>query len=228
MSPNTSLATKPAHPAATACGLAIALFAAPAFLAVFRYIGGENRSDAQVVWREISLLLIVALLLWLIRSWEGLPLSSIGLHVERLDRSLLRGCLLAVLMLLVTVGLYLLLQRLGIQLGKDSPGAFHPSLPVVAFVMLRAGIAEEIFYRGYAIERLKSLTGNAWVAGVVPLVMFAAAHYRQGAGGIIAAFILGGIMTLFYMKFCDLIANMAGHSFADLALNVGLPLLGGG
>lgn len=213
---------------ATTCGLAIALFAAPVFLAGFRYFDGENRSDSQVVVREIGVLLLVALLLWLIRSWENLPLSSIGLHAERLGRSLLRGLLLAVLMLVLTVGLYLLLKRLGIQLGEDRPGAFHPSLPVVAFIMLRAGIAEEIFYRGYAIERLQSLIGKPWVAGLVPLIMFSLAHYRQGMGGIIAAFILGGFMTFFYMKFRDLIANMTGHSLADLVLNVGLPLMGGG
>ena len=120
-----------------------------------------------------------------------MPLSSIGLHAERLGRSLLRGCLLAVLLLILTVGLYLLLKQFGIHLGEDKPGAFYPSLPVTAFVILRAGIAEEIFYRGYAIERLKSLTGNAWVAGLVPLVTFAAAHYRQDMGGMIAAFALG-------------------------------------
>lgn len=228
MTTSTSSAGKSAHPVATACGLAIALFAAPAFLAGFRYISGESRSDAQVVVREIGVLLIVALLLWLIKIRETLPLSSIGLHADRMGRSMLRGCLLALLMLLVTVGLYFLLKRLGIHLGESTPGAFHPSLPVVTFIMLRAGIAEEIFYRGYAIERLQCLTGKLWVAGLVPLILFAIAHYRQGLGGIISAFVLGGIMTLFYMKFRDLIANMAGHSLCDLALNVGLPLLGGG
>ena len=35
-------------------------------------------------------------------------------------------------------------------------------------------------------------------------------------------------MTLFYLKFRDLVANLVGHSLCDLALNVGLPLLGAG
>ena len=209
-------------------GLAIALFAGPIFLAAYRDIGGESRSDGQVMTREIGVLLIVALLLWLIRSWESLPVGSIGLHADRVGRSLLRGCLLALVVLLVTVGLYFSLQALGVHLGKDSPGAFHPSLPVVAFIMLRAGVAEEICYRGYAIERLQNLTGKAWLAGLLPLLVFAIAHYRQGLGGIIAAFVLGGIMTLFYMRYRDLVANIVGHSAADLALNVGLPLVSGG
>ncbi|MBS0388586.1 MAG: CPBP family intramembrane metalloprotease [Proteobacteria bacterium] len=213
---------------ATMVGLAIALFAGPIFLAAYRAIGGESRSDGQVMMRELGVLLIVALLLWLIKSWESLPLGSIGLQADRVGRSALRGGLLALLLLVVTVGLYFLLRGLGIHLGKESPGAFHPSLPVVAFIMLRAGIAEEICYRGYAIERLQGLTGKAWLAGLLPLLVFAIAHYRQGMGGIIAAFVLGGIMTIFYMRYRDLVANIVGHSVADLVLNVGLPLAGAG
>jgi membrane protease YdiL (CAAX protease family) len=207
--------------------LAIALFAAPAFIAAYRYFSGENRSNAQVVGRELGLFLLVGLLLWVIRSRERLPWNSIGLHADRLARSAWRGCLLAVLMLVVTVGLYLVLQRFGIHLGENSSGAFHPSLPVVTLVMFRAGIAEEIFYRGYAIERLRSFTGNAWLAALLPLLVFALAHYRQGVGGIVAAFILGGIVTLFYVRYRDLVANIVGHTLAHLALNVGLPLVSG-
>jgi hypothetical protein len=61
----------------------------------------------------------------------------------------------------------------------------------------------------------------------VPLVIVAAAHYRQGRGGIVAALILGGLFTIFYLKFRDLIANIIGHFLADFVLNVILPLLTG-
>jgi hypothetical protein len=62
--------------------------------------------------------------------------------------------------------------------------------------------------RGYAIERLQSLAGNKMLAALLPLTVFAVAHYRQGPGGIIAAFVLGGVFTVFYMKFRDLLANI--------------------
>jgi uncharacterized protein len=220
--------TKPQHPVATGCGLAIALFAIPAFVAGYRLVNGESRSDLQVVVREIAILVIVALLLWLVKTQESLPLTSVGLHLERWGRSVLRGCVLALATLLVTIGLYFLLRQFGIHLGESAGGSFHPSLWVVTLVTLRAGIAEELFYRGYAVERLQSLTGNTWLAGIIPLMVFAAAHYRQGLGGIIAAFVLGGIATLFYLKFRDLIANATGHTLADFVLNVALPLLSGG
>jgi membrane protease YdiL (CAAX protease family) len=94
--------------------------------------------------------------------------------------------------------------------------------------MLRAGVAEEIFYRGFAIERLQSLTGSKLLAALVPLTIFAVSHYRQGLGGIVAVFVLGGILTAFYMRFRDLLANITAHFLGDFVLNVMLPLVSGG
>jgi membrane protease YdiL (CAAX protease family) len=128
-------------------------------------------------------------------------------------------------LLVVTVGLYLLLPKVGLHIGDSARNAFQPALWVVALAVLRAGVVEELFYRGFAIERLKSLSRNSWVASLVPLVAFAAAHYRQGLGGIVSAAILGGLLTIFYLKFRDLVANMAAHFFVDFVLNVGIPLV---
>jgi membrane protease YdiL (CAAX protease family) len=215
------------RPLATACGLAIALLGAPTFVALYRLMTGENHSDVQIVVRNSGLFLLAGFLLWLVRTQEDLPLTSIGLHVDRVRRSLLRGSLLAVAALVLTVGLYLLLQQFGVHLGGGTE-SFHPSLWVVTLTMLRAGVVEEIFYRGYAIERLEAMTRSKWLAGLAPLVLFAAAHYSQGVGGILAAFVLGGMFTVYYMRFRDLIANITGHFLADFVLNVGLPLLAGG
>jgi len=215
------------HRAATFAGLAIALFAIPAFTALYRAITGEIRSNWQVVGRDFGILLLVGVLLLMVKRWERLPLSTIGLRVDGVRTSLLRGLWLAAIVLAVTVGLYLLLRAAGVQLGEDHGNPFHPSLWVVTLSMLRAGVAEEIFYRGFAIERLQSLTGSKLLAGLLPLMIFAASHYRQGVGGIIAAFVLGGILTAAYMKFRDLLANITAHFGADFVLNVILPLVGG-
>jgi membrane protease YdiL (CAAX protease family) len=217
-----------ARRSATIAGLAIALLAGPAFTLAYRLLSGENHSNLQVVARELGIFVLVGVLLWIVTRREMLPLTSIGLRTDRLGRSLLRGLVLAVVTLGVTVGLYLLLRQFGIRLGEGSGGdRFHLALWVVVLIMLRAGIAEEIFYRGYAIERLQSLTGSRWLAALVPLVVFAAAHYRQGLGGIIAAFVLGGIFTAFYVRYRDLLANITAHFLGDFVLNVVLPLLGG-
>ena len=213
--------------APTFVGLAIALFALPVFMAAYRALMGENHSNGQVLGRECAIFLLVGLLLWIVKRWELLPLTSIGLRVDRVRTSLLRGLGLAMIVLIVTVGLYLLLRAAGIRLGEDRGGVFRPSLWVVTLSMLRAGVAEEIFYRGFAIERLQSLTGSRLLAALVPLTVFAASHYRQGLGGIVAAFVLGGILTAFYLKLRDLMANITAHFLADFVLNVVLPLVSG-
>jgi membrane protease YdiL (CAAX protease family) len=213
------------HPFASYCGLTIALLGAPAFAAIFRVLTGESHSNLQVIGREIGVFLMAAVLLWIVKAQEQLPLSSIGVQFDRLARSLTRGLALGVVLLVVTVGLYLLLPKVGLHVGDSKRSLFQPSLWVVALVALRAGIVEELFYRGFAIERLKSLSASSWVASLVPLVAFAAAHYRQGPGGIVAAAILGGLLTVFYLKFRDLVANMTAHFLVDFVLNVGIPLV---
>jgi membrane protease YdiL (CAAX protease family) len=215
----------PQRTGATFLGLAIALLAAPAFTGAYRLITGENHSDLQIAGRELGLFLLAGLLLWLVRRRELLPLASVGLHLDQLGRSLLRGMLLAAVILAVTVGLYLLLQACGIALGDPGKGAYQPSLWVLVLITLRAGAVEELFYRGYAVERLQSLTGNKWLAAMVPLAVFAAAHYRQGLGGMVAAFVLGAIFTFYYLMRRDLVANITAHFLADFALNVVLPLV---
>jgi membrane protease YdiL (CAAX protease family) len=211
----------------TFVGLAIALFALPIFMATYRAITGENHSNWQVLGREFAIFILVGLLLWIVKRWELLHLTSIGLRFDMLRTSLLRGVGLAVIVLAVTVGLYLLLRRVGVRLGEEHAGEFHASLLVVTVSVLRAGVAEEIFYRGFAIERLQSLTRSKSFAALVPLTIFAVSHYRQGVGGIVAAFVLGGILTAFYMRFRDLLANITAHFLADFVLNVALPLVSG-
>jgi membrane protease YdiL (CAAX protease family) len=214
------------QPARSICGLALALFAIPLVTLLYRLVVGVTRSNEQLLAREVVIFGCAALLVWWVREREGLPLASVGLQAGRPVRALLRGGALALILLASTVGLYLLLQRVGIHLGDSDRGTFRPSLWVATVISVRAGMVEELFYRGYAIERLRALTGNAALAALVPLLVFAAVHYRQGAGGIIVAFVLGGVLTLFYLRFHDLLANIVGHTLTDLVLNVVLPLMG--
>ena len=85
------------HPFATWVGLAIALLATPIYRPVLRLFAGESQSNWQVLGRELGIWLCLAVLLWIVRQREGLPLASIGLRADRPIRSLVRGFLLALL-----------------------------------------------------------------------------------------------------------------------------------
>jgi len=88
----------------------------------------------------------------------------------------------------------------------------------------RAGVLEELFYRGYAIERLEALGLNRFWAGIIPLLIFGVAHWTGGWANIVIALVLGAVLTLFYLWRRDLVANMIGHFMVDFIANV-LPRL---
>ena len=87
-------------------------------------------------------------------------------------------------------------------------------------IVFRAGFVEELFYRGYAIERLESLGWPQWAAAIVPLVIFAAMHVTGGPVNMLIAFTLGAILTAFYLWRQDLVANMIAHFLVDFIANV--------
>jgi len=209
----------------TLAGLALALVAGPALLIAQKAVTGPIAGVPQILAREGMLFALAAVLVLIILRGERLPLSSVGFNLDRPGRTALLtlGIFLA-LCAGVAVAL-LLLHVTGLPM-PDSKG-FKPPPGVVTLVMIRAGIVEELFYRGFAIERLEWLTKNKWLAGIVPLLFFAAAHFNLGLSGMIIALVLGAVMTAFYMWKRDLIANMTGHFLIDFIPNVLLPALGG-
>jgi membrane protease YdiL (CAAX protease family) len=93
---------------------------------------------------------------------------------------------------------------------------------LVILVVLRAGVVEELFYRGYAIERLQLLGLNRYWAGVIPLLIFGFGHGTNGFVNIILALALGAVLMLVYLWRRDLVANMIGHFMVDF-ISVVLP-----
>jgi membrane protease YdiL (CAAX protease family) len=98
---------------------------------------------------------------------------------------------------------------------------------VSVLLYARAGIAEEVFYRGYAIERIEALTGSRAIAAAVPLLIFAGSHFSQGSAGILLTFALGAIATAVYLWKRNLVILIAAHFLVDFIPNVLLPLLFG-
>jgi membrane protease YdiL (CAAX protease family) len=74
--------------------------------------------------------------------------------------------------------------------------------------VIRSGIVEELFFRGYAIERMESIGCGRVLSGAIPLAIFAATHCTGGIPNIIIALVVGAVLTLFYLWRRDLVANM--------------------
>jgi len=218
-------ASPPADRNWTYAGLAIALFGAPAVVVLFKLAGFTRADFGATIVRELIILALVAILLWIIRSREKLPLSSIGLRPQKIGPALLWS--LAV-MLLFAVGIAACLVAfplVGLSYGSSS----GPAVPMGVSLLLyaRAGIAEEIFYRGYAIERIEALTGSRAIAAAVPLLIFAGSHFSQGLAGILITFTIGAIATAIYLWKRNLLILILAHFMVDFIPNVLLPLIFG-
>jgi membrane protease YdiL (CAAX protease family) len=206
-------------------GLAIALFGLPAVVAIYNW-QVATPSDATIALREVVILALTGLLLWIVVKGERLPLSSIGLSFDRPGRSLLRGLGLLLVIFAAVVAILAAYSALGIKYGEG--GRIAPSLWVTLLTVFRAGLSEEILYRGFGLERLETLTGNKWLAAGIVILLFAAFHYRQGLAGVFIALVLGTILTAFYLWKRDLLAAIIAHFLVDFIPNVALPLLGAG
>ena len=205
---------------ATWLGLFVALFGILIVRAVV-YAFYPPFSFAATAWREpLNWVCGIALIL-IIRFGERLPARSIGIGRAPLKSSLAWGGLLTLICGVLATGITVLTRY-----GHTQSAAALEKLPLwlVTLIVLRAGVLEELFYRGYAIERLQALGFNRVWAGMIPLVIFSVAHWTGGWANIVIALVLGAVLTLFYMSRRDLVANMIGHFMVDFIANL-LPRL---
>src|SRR6478752_8786026 len=210
----------PARRSWTYLGLFIALFGILIVRAAV-YAFYPPYSFPAAIWREsLNWLCTIALLL-IIRFGERLPFRSVGFGRVTLLQSLGWGVVLTIICMLLGAVVVALTHYTG-----GSSGAALAKLPVwlVTLIVVRAGVLEELFYRGYAIERLQALGLNRNWAGTIPLVIFSVGHWTGGWANMVIALVLGAALTLFYLWRRDLVANMIGYFLVDFISNV-LPRL---
>jgi membrane protease YdiL (CAAX protease family) len=176
---------------------------------------------ASAILKETLIWASAAALLVVIRRGEHLSFRSIGLGTCRWWKSIAWGLVIAIVSAGVVGGLAYLT---GYGHGPGSAAFEKLPLWLIALIVLRAGVVEELFYRGYAIERLQMIGLGRFWSVTIPLVIFSLGHWSGGAANILIAFAAGIILTGFYLWRRDLVANMVGHGLVDFVANV-LPRL---
>jgi CAAX protease family protein len=201
---------------ATWAGLAISLFAMVVIRQAFVFFVPETTFASALLKEALIWLNAVALIL-IIRRGEHLPLRSIGLGTARWWKSILWGFVIAVVSAVIVGALAYVTSY-----GHGPGSAAFEKLPLwlITAIVLRAGVVEELFYRGYAIERLRLIGLGRFWAVAIPLVIFSLGHWSGGAANILIAFVAGLILTGFYLWRRDLVANMIGHGLIDFVANV--------
>jgi len=205
---------------ATWVGLAISLFAMVAIRQVFVLLVPET-TFASAVLKEALIWISALALILIIRRGEHLSLRSIGLGTARWWKSILWGFIIAIVSAVIVGALAHLTQY-----GHGPGSAAFEKLPLwlITAIVFRAGVVEELFYRGYAIERLQMIGLSRFWSIAIPLAIFSLGHWSGGAANILIAFAAGLILTGFYLWRRDLVSNMIGHGLVDFVANV-LPKL---
>ncbi len=148
---------------------------------------------------------------------EGLPSSALGLRPINWQ-SLAWGAALACFFIFafppVVMRTFARAGLGGFDAGLSKLAALPTWYLVLAVVV--GGAAEEVLYRGYAVERLAALTGSLWLGGLVVLLFYGLAHVPMwGWGPALTTLASGGILTLFYVWRHDLPANIIAHVVTD-------------
>ncbi len=200
-------------------GIFIAMFSINSINLVFSSFFGNQLNNWQMVSKEAVIFGVVAFLLYYIIPKEKLTAASIGLHSRHWGKSILLSLLLVIAGFLLIFGCIEISKLLGWKFGEST--AFSKLSPfTITLVTIRAGVAEEIFMRGYLLERLTSITGKKWMAFLISTIPFGLMHYTQGYAGILIATVAGSMLALFYFWKKDLKSNIIGHFLIDFIPNI--------
>lgn len=195
-------------------GLAIALFGMIVVRHAVLYFS-PTLTVSAAIWSESLMWVCIVAVCLIIRRGEKLPFSSVGLGTSRWSKSLGWGVVL-------TVGIIVFgsIADLIAVLTHYQPNEFARQLtrlPVwlLTLTCVRAGVGEELFYRGYAIERLQALGLSRFWAAAIPILIFSVGHWTSGWQNVVTAFIVGSVLAAFYLWRRDLLANMIAHFLVD-------------
>jgi membrane protease YdiL (CAAX protease family) len=195
-------------------GLAIALFGLIVVRHAVLYFS-PTLTVSAAIWSESLMWVCIAAVCLIIRRGEKLPFSSVGLGTSRWSKSLGWGVVL-------TVGIIVFgsIADVIAVLTHFQPNEFARQLtrlPVwlLTVTCVRAGVGEELFYRGYAIERLQALGLSRFWAAAIPILIFSVGHWTTGWQNVVTAFIIGSVLAAFYLWRRDLLANMIAHFLVD-------------
>jgi membrane protease YdiL (CAAX protease family) len=155
----------------------------------------SNLSESVKIFFEIILLLlqflivagsmVIVPLLWyvLVNKFSlRVILAHLNIHNKRWDKSILYGIGTVALCFIIIFIVDLILIQLGFNLNESSNITDleqYFSLPAMFVLLTVQPIAEEIFFRGFLLEKIQNLAG-AKIAILTTAILFGLAHLSYG------------------------------------------------
>lgn len=195
-------------------GLGVALFGMIIVRQTVLYFS-PTLTVSAAVWNESLMWLCIGAVCLIIRRGEKLQFGSVGLGTSRWSKSLGWSVVLTVAMIVVGSIADVIAILSHYQNNQFAQQLSRLPVWILTLTCLRAGVGEELFYRGYAIERLQALGLSGFWAAAIPVLIFSIGHWTSGWPNIIVALLEGSVLAIFYEWRRDLLANMIGHFLVD-------------
>ena len=171
------------------------------------------------------LILFLLLLFWIPRV-EKKSLESIGFGKFKW-RHLWMGILVFALATVALIISGIVLEANGLEPIRSLQSVLKTYSFFTLFGLFLTGtILEEIFYRGYLIERLGVLLGRRWLAGLVSWIAFTLVHLKFfGLGPTIDVSILSAALVLLYLKEKSIWPCIVAHGINNVLSYLVFPIL---
>jgi membrane protease YdiL (CAAX protease family) len=186
---------------------------------ILRDIFISKGSSAFQIGVVIAVEWIIALLLlfYWIPKVEHRKLDSIGFRKFRW-KYIWISIVAYIVYFLISAGLEYGLKSAGLQGLRDlSPTLKGYGFPLLFGLFLTGTFVEELFYRGYIIERVTELSGRRWVAGIVSGLTFTLVHIRFfGLGPTLEVAIIAAVLVILYTRTRSIWPGIIVHGINDI------------
>jgi membrane protease YdiL (CAAX protease family) len=171
------------------------------------------------------LVLLLLIIFW-VPKMEGNSFETIGFRRFQW-KYLWIAILTYFILMIVWFGSSFVLKAVGLEgLSSLQPMIKEYSLPILFSLFLTGTFLEEIFYRGYIIERLTWLTGKSWLAGLISWLAFTSVHLKFfGLGPTLEVGILSAALVILYLKTRNIWPCILVHGINDVFAFLIAPLL---
>jgi len=187
----------------------------------------EHPSDIYIVMAvSVEWLILLIFLTFWIPKVEGNKMRSIGFGKFK-TRYLWTGILAYFLLLIVWTGTGFALGTIGLEgLRSLQPMIREYNFLTLLSLFFTGTFLEEISYRGYVIERITSLAGKSWLAGIVSWTVFTFVHLKFfGLGPTLDVGVLSAGLVVLYLKERSVYPCIVVHGVNDAFGFIIAPLL---
>lgn len=198
----------------TMVGLALPLIGMPVWylIAGSGLLEGMERLNRVILGSLVTAGLAAGVVLVVV-LWEKKPLTELGIQKQTrrtIIFALSASIVIAVAGTLISLGLIKLLGMPTPALLTDRILEFPVWFSV--WLVVSSSVAEEVLFRGFAIERLGRLTGSVWWGGLITLVWFTALHLQLGLTySLVIVLPASTMLTLLYIWRRDLVTTAIVH-----------------